>query len=43
VTDGFYFPLVGESGQKVFFLVITRSAGGVLTIQESVHAPVADG
>jgi hypothetical protein len=39
VTDGFSFPLVDVSSGGPFFLVITRSPDGVLTIEESPTAP----
>jgi hypothetical protein len=39
VTDGFSFPLVDVSSGGPFWLVITRSPDGVLTIEESPTAP----
>jgi hypothetical protein len=39
VTDGFSFPLIDVSSGGPFSLVITRSADGVLTIEESPTAP----
>jgi hypothetical protein len=39
VTDGFSFPLVDVSSGGPFFLIITKSPDGVLTIEESAPAP----
>lgn len=38
VTDGFSFPLVDVQSGGPFFLTITRSSAGVLTIEESTAA-----
>lgn len=39
VTGGFSFPLLDVSSGGPFFLIITRSPDGVLTIEESPTAP----
>jgi hypothetical protein len=39
MTDGFSFPLLDVSSGGPFFLLITRSPDGVLTIEESRNGP----